>query len=83
MAGVVACFTGIYGKLKSTLTEHIVTMGGVVQEGMARVYKVHGGPNFFPTIQIWTRISSLHIILIFASRPLNKGKNCIFIAFLR
>ena len=49
----------------------------------ARVYKVHGGPNFFPTIQIWTRISSLHIILIFASRPLNKGKNCIFIAFLR
>ena len=19
-----------------------------------RVYKVHGGPNFFPTIQIWT-----------------------------
>ena len=36
MAGVVACFTGIYGKLKSTLTEHIVTMGGVVQEGMVR-----------------------------------------------
>ena len=34
MAGVVACFTGIYGKLKSTLTEHIVTMGGVVQEGL-------------------------------------------------
>ena len=46
------------------------------------VYKVHGGPNFFPTIQIWTRISSLHIILIFASRPLNKGEKCVFIAFL-
>ena len=36
MAGVVACLTGIYGKLKSTLTEHIVTMGGVVQEGLVR-----------------------------------------------
>ena len=47
-----------------------------------RVYKVHGTPKFFPTIQFWTRICSLLIILIFASRPLNKGKNCIFTAFL-
>ena len=47
-----------------------------------RVYKVHGTPNFFPNIKVWTRISSLMIILVFASRPLNKGKNYIFIAFL-
>ena len=40
-----------------------------------RVYKVHGTPNFFPNIQFRTRISSLMIILILASRPLNKGKN--------
>ena len=39
-----------------------------------RVYKVHGTPNFFPTIQIWTRISSLMIIHIFDSRPLDKDK---------
>ena len=36
MAGVVACLSGTYGKLKSTLTEHIVTMEGVVQEGLVR-----------------------------------------------
>ena len=49
---------------------------------ITRVYKVQGGPNFFPTIQIWTWISSLMIIHIFASRPLNKDKNYIFIVFL-
>ena len=47
----------------------------------AQVYKVHWTPNFSPPIVFWTRISSLTIILIFASRPLNKGKNCILLAF--
>ena len=36
MAGVVACLSGIYRKLKSTFTEYIVTRGGVVQEALVR-----------------------------------------------
>ena len=44
------------------------------------MFKVHGTPRFFPNIQIWTRISSLMMILILASRPIIKGGKfyCIF-----
>ena len=36
MAGVVACLSSIYGKLKSTFTEYIVTRGGVLREALVR-----------------------------------------------
>ena len=34
MAGEVACFSGIYGRTKASLTEFIITWGGMVQEGL-------------------------------------------------
>ena len=34
MAGEVACFSGIYGRTKASLTEFIITLGGMVQEGL-------------------------------------------------
>ena len=35
MAGGVACFSGIY-RTKASLTDFIITLGGVVQEGLVR-----------------------------------------------
>ena len=34
MAGEVACFSGIYWRTKASLTDFIITLGGVVQEGL-------------------------------------------------
>ena len=31
MAGVVACFSGLYGRTKASLTDFIIALGGVVQ----------------------------------------------------
>ena len=41
----------------------------------ARVYKVHGSPNFFPISEMWTRLSSPTLKLNLASRALSKGKS--------
>ena len=34
MVGEVACFSGIYWRTKASLTDFIITLGGVVQEGL-------------------------------------------------